>query len=470
MTNTAQFDFKDLQAILGPAAADLPRNINVVGISTDTRTLQPGNAFIALTGENHDGHAYVQQAIEKGATLVIGERRAESGELAARSEERAARSVPFVEVGDTLRALGSFGWYHRRRFNIPVIAIGGASGKTSTKDLVAHVLSQAARVLKTEANYNNQIGTPLTLLMLNGDHQVAVIEIGTNEPGEIETLAAMVQPTHGLITTIGAEHLEKLIDLDGVEREETALFDYLSEHGGVSFVNMDDERLRSYGHHGALGGRIITFGLDHPADVLPSVAFDEGLHPIMHMVKDSFTFRAQMQTIGFASALNAAAAIAVAWALELGSELVRQGLASYEPPTHSAYARMRVQHIGPMTVLNDSYNANPQSMELSLRTLEHYPALRHIAVLGDMRELGQGASAEHQKILALALEVADVVLLYGPEFDALVGQDGLTFSSHEEIAERLKEIAQDGDVVLVKGSRGLAMEKVLDGLSSTTRS
>ena len=457
MTNTATFDYKDLQSILGSAAADVSRDIQVVGVSTDTRTLQPGNVFIALRGENFDGHDYVAEASKKGAALILVEQAPGTQHLAPGT----------CTVPNTLLALGSFAWYHRRRFDLPVIAIGGASGKTSTKDLIAHVLSQGKTVLKTEANNNNQIGTPHTLLQLTREHDVAVIEIGTNEPGEIELLSAMVQPTHGLITTIGPEHLEKLIDLDGVEREETALFDYLRDHNGICFVNMDDERLRKYGQpttYPLLTTRAITFGLDHPADILPSVAFDEGLHPIMHMVKDSFTFRAEMQTVGFASALNAAAAIAVAWTLGLGSELVKQGLTTYNPPSTSNYARMRIQHIGPLTVLNDSYNANPQSMELSLRTLAHYPGRRHIAVLGDMRELGQGAREEHTRILSLALSIADVVMLYGPEFEALVGEDGLTFNSHEEIAARLKEIGQEGDIVLVKGSRGLEMERAIDSL------
>ena len=192
------------------------------------------------------------------------------------------------------------------------------------------MLSQATTVLKTEANYNNQIGVPLTLLQLTREHKAAVIEIGTNEPGEIEILAAMVQPTHGVITTIGPEHLEKLIDLDGVEKEETALFDYLSDHGGVSFVNVDDERLRKYGHGGRLGGRVVTFGLDNPADIHPSVEFDDALHPTMHIVKDEFTFRAPMKTTGLASALNATCGLAVAWVMGFGSELARQGLMSYE--------------------------------------------------------------------------------------------------------------------------------------------
>jgi UDP-N-acetylmuramoyl-tripeptide--D-alanyl-D-alanine ligase len=175
-----------------------------------------------------------------------------------------------------------------------------------------------------------------------------------------------------------------------------------------------------------------------------------------------------MHTVGLASALNATAAIAVAWVLGLGSELAKQALATYQPPTGSGYARMRVQRIGALTILNDSYNANPESMALSLRTLQLYRATRRIAVLGDMRELGKGARVEHEKVLSQAMSVADIVMLFGPEFESLVGDAGLVFTSHQEIAERLNAIAQDGDVVLLKGSRGLAMEKVLEGLMQRT--
>ena len=216
MTNTASFNHADLTAIFGVGASDVPKDIAVTGVSTDSRTLKPGNAFVALKGDRFDGHDHIPQAVEAGAVLII-----------ASDDTSSAGDTPKIRVQDTLHALGSFGWYHRRRFHIPVIAIAGASGKTSTKDLTAHVLAQRYMVLKTIANNNNQIGTPLTLLQLTAKHDVAVIEIGTNEPGEIETLTAMVQPTHGLITTIGPEHLEKLVDLDGVEKEETALFDYL---------------------------------------------------------------------------------------------------------------------------------------------------------------------------------------------------------------------------------------------------
>ena len=458
MKNTASFTRADLVAALGPAAEHLSAALSVTGVSTDTRLIEPGNVFVALIGEKFDGHDHVNDAFAKGAALAIVQ------------HPLSHHSDRIIVVVSTLHALGSLAWYHRRRFHIPVVAIGGASGKTSTKELTAHVLSQRYHTLRTQANYNNQVGTPLTLLSLTNEHEAAVIEIGTNEPGEIELLAAMVQPTHGVITTIGPEHLEKLIDLDGVEKEETALFDYLQDHGGVMLVNVDDDRLRAYDHAGRMAGRVITFGLEYPADLRPTVSFDRNLHPTMHLVKDDITFRAPMQTVGLASALNATAAIAVGWSMQLSAEEMKLGLESYQPPAAHGYARMVVEHTSAATVLNDTYNANPQSMLIALQTLARYPATRRLAVLGDMRELGAAAATEHDTLLAEAVTYADLVMVMGEDCVAAAQRLNhphvLVCDSHRLCADFVRENSCDGCVVLVKGSRGMRMEQVIHELRS----
>lgn len=457
MKNSASFTRADLLAALGPAADHLASSLVVTGVSTDTRSIEPGNVFVALVGEKFDGHDHVNEAFAKGALLAIVQ-------YAHGSTDRT------VVVEDTLHALGSLAWYHRRRFHIPVVAIAGASGKTSTKELTAHVLSQRYQTLRTQANYNNQVGTPLTLLCLNDQHEAAVIEIGTNEPGEIERLSAMVQPTHGLITTIGPEHLEKLIDLDGVEKEETALFDYLHDHGGLMLVNVDDDRLRTYDHGGRMVGRVITFGLDYPADLRPTVSFDSNLHPTIHLVKDEITFRAPMHTVGLASALNATAAIAVGWSLSLTAEQLKRGLESFQPPAAHGYARMVVEHVGSTTILNDTYNANPQSMLIALQTLARYPGTRRLAVVGDMRELGDAAASEHDTLLAEAVMHADLVIVMGEECVAAAERANhphvLVCDTHRACADLIRDNACDGCVVLVKGSRGMRMEQVIHELRS----
>ncbi|MBC8124384.1 MAG: UDP-N-acetylmuramoyl-tripeptide--D-alanyl-D-alanine ligase [Candidatus Kapabacteria bacterium] len=459
MTNEATFNYEDLQSIVGSAATHLLQSIHIVGISTDTRSLVPGNAFIALSGEQFDGHDHISTALEKGASLVIVERTPEHFPFAIDTSK-------ILVVPSTLTCLGSFGWYHRRRFTIPVVAIAGAAGKTSTKDLVAHVLSSSMQVLKTQANYNNQIGTPLTLLRLNNEHQAAVIEIGTNEPGEIELLCAMVQPTLGLITNIGKEHLEKLIDLDGVEREETALYDWLRDHNGLALVNMDDERLEPYADSFT---RCITFGVETGAEIHPSVSFDAEVRPTIHIVHRAFTLRAPMQTHGLAAAYNATCALAVAWAMQIHPADVQTALMSFETPTGHGYARMKVEHVAGLTILNDSYNANPESMRMALRTLKRFPANRRVAVLGDMRELGTAAEEEHLRMIAEAEYNADVVILMGDEFrkasEIANNSHVVLHETHSGCAVDLRELAGDGIVVLVKGSRGMEMERVIEALS-----
>ncbi|MBS1561997.1 MAG: UDP-N-acetylmuramoyl-tripeptide--D-alanyl-D-alanine ligase [Bacteroidetes bacterium] len=467
MINSAPFTASDLREIAGDAASHLPSDLSTVGVSTDSRTLVPGNVFVALQGERFDGHDHVQKAIDGGASLCVVSNAFFNASDPLLREHLLPTSSP-------LQMLGSFAWYHRRRFHIPVVAIAGAAGKTSTKELTAHLLSQAMHVLKTQANYNNQVGTPLTLLQLTAEHECAVIEIGTNEPGEIEVLCAMVQPTHGLITNIGKEHLEKLIDLDGVEKEETALFDYLHDHDGLAFVNMDDERLHAYAVPGASRlalRRVITFALDTPADIHPQVAYDAELHPTMHMMHGEFTFRAPMHTHGIAGARNAVSAIAIAWSLHLTADEVRAGLTSYQPPVAHGYARMSVERIGSLIVLNDCYNANPESMHLALATLQRYPADRRFAVLGDMRELGATAFDEHMAVLTEAIEVSDLVVAIGDEFrravEAIDSEHVFWVNTHEGCAEIVQENAGIDTVVLVKGSRGMTMERVIEHLRGT---
>lgn len=455
MTNTATFTHADLVAMFGAAAETLPPGLIVRGISTDTRTLKPGNAFVALRGERFDGHDKIDEAIKKGATLILTE-----------DATRVPSSRASITCASTLHALGTFAWYHRRRFSIPVVAIAGAAGKTSTKDMVAHVLSSTMSVLKTDANYNNQVGTPLTLLQMTESHECAVIEIGTNEPGEIEILSAMVQPTHGLITNIGKEHLEKLIDLDGVEREETALFDYIRDHHGLAFVNADDDRLAPYA---SSFSRCISFGVETGADIHPTVSFDNEVRPALSIVHGSFTLRAQLQTHGLASAYNATCALAIAWSLHIPAAHVQHALASYQPPAAHGYGRMVVQRAGDVTILNDSYNANPASMLMALRTLQKFPATKHVAVLGDMRELGAAAQEEHLHVLGEAHEMADLVITMGEEFRRASEILNLPHVVHVETVhgcrDLLREVAGRGCVVLVKGSRGMAMEQVIDLLS-----
>lgn len=463
MTNVASFTYSDLQTILGTGAQHLDKSISVVGISTDTRSLVAGNCFIALRGERFDGHNSVYNALASGAVLCVVEQH-----FFDSAPPEIKKQLAYTP-NSTLTALGSFAWHHRKRFDIPIVAIAGAAGKTSTKELSAHVLGIARTVLKTEANYNNKVGTPLTILGLTHNHDCAVIEIGTNEPGEIEYLSALVQPTHGLITNIGKEHLEKLIDLDGVEREETALFDYLNDKGGLALVNVDDERLAKYA---TSNGRTISFGIHKQADVFPTISFNAELRPAVSVVHGTMTFRAQLQTIGMAAAYNAVAAIAVAWALGLTADEIRLGLKSYQPPDSHGYARMVMMLVGGLRILNDTYNANPESVVMALQTLERIDTPKRIAVLGDMRELGAAAAGEHLTVLTKAAEICSTVIVLGNDFstaaDSLSNSRIVVCTSHEQCAQMVIQHTTANDTVLVKGSRSMAMENVITLLQQTS--
>lgn len=458
LPNTTVFTRSELVEMFGSENLfNLPEKI--IGVSTDTRTLVKDNIFIALKGENFDGHDVIGVAKGKGASVLLIEKKSVE-KLSTEIE-----SYPHILVESTLRALGILGKYHRNRLNLKIIAIAGAAGKTSTKDLTAHLLSQKFITHKTEANYNNQIGVPLTLLQLTSKHEAAVIEIGTNEPGEIEILAGICNPSLGVITNIGKEHLEKLIDLDGVEQEETALFRELSNSGGKILINMDDERLRQYAE---IYPDALQFGIDHPASIEAKVQFNDQLQPTLTF--SSLGFKAQMQTIGLAAAYNAIAAASVGIGVGMTNEEIRLGLESYTAPEAHGYGRMNLEATDNYTIINDCYNANPESMLIALKTLQLFPTTgKRIAVLGDMRELGESAASEHKEIITKAVEMANIVILFGDEMTAAAANAQYVHkaATKHDCAKIIRSILSDGDVILIKGSRGMRMEEVISELRNS---
>ncbi|MBS1538248.1 MAG: UDP-N-acetylmuramoyl-tripeptide--D-alanyl-D-alanine ligase [Bacteroidetes bacterium] len=450
--NSTEFSRSELTEIFGEHTVFFLPEFTI-GVSTDTRTLERGNIFIALKGEQFDGHSSLNSACEKGASVLI----IEDGYKSKLSTE--ISSYPHIVVESTITALGQLGKHHRNRFRIPIVAIAGAAGKTSTKELTAHLLSQRFSTLKTQANFNNQIGVPLTLLQLTSEHTAAVIEIGTNEPGEIEILSDICSPTHGLITNIGKEHLEKLIDLDGVEREETALFRALARTNGQILINMDDERLSNYS---VSYPHALSYGIEHPAALHATVEFNSHLQPIL--IFSGNKLRVQMQTIGLAAAYNAIAAAAVGFSFGMTSDEIRVGLEQFSVPEAHGYGRMNVESFSGYTLINDCYNANPESMIIALKTLQLYPTNgKRIALLGDMRELGASAAEEHHAIIEQAVSAADRVIVIGEEMSSAAMRFPMVRIAHskKECAEMLLAEISEGDVLLVKGSRGMRLEEVI---------
>lgn len=432
----------------------------VEGISTDTRTLPPGALFIALRGERFDGHDYLEQAIARGAAaLVLDERNRGKLDTAG---------LPTFWVPDTLVALGELARYHRRRFKIPLIAIAGSVGKTTTKDITAHLLGQQWKVHKTPGNWNNRIGVPLVLLGLDSSHAAAVVEFGTNQFGEIEQLCSIAEPTHGIITAIAEEHLEFFGTLDGVEHEETALFRWLASADGIACINLDDQRLRRYVQQLP---HVITFGRSAEAMLCATYRFEAAtLFPIVTLDWRGRRVEARVAQPGYAVAQCAIAAAAAAASVGMDLEAIAEGLSTYRPTISHSYARMVVQRTADgLIILNDCYNANPASMQSALDTLAAYPAAgQRIALLGDMRELGAATEREHAAIVQYAMGKADTLIAIGQAMSAaLVTVNGplqrrmYVANTHHEAVLLVRAVAQPGDVLLVKGSRSLQLEHVI---------
>jgi UDP-N-acetylmuramoyl-tripeptide--D-alanyl-D-alanine ligase len=463
----AHFTTNDIISIFGKQ--NLPPEWECRGVSTDTRAIQPGQLFVALRGEQFDGHNFLLQAIEKGAV----------GVLVASDADVSTLSVPAIKVDDTLVGLGALGEYHRRRFSLPVIAIAGAAGKTTTKEMTAHICRSVAPTLATQGNLNNRIGVPLTLLQLTAEHQFAVIEIGTNEPGEIEVLAQMVAPTHGIITNIGKEHLEKLGDMDGVEREETALFRYLQAHHGIALINTDDERLEKYLHTTDL--ETVGYGTRHKNNTVQGkISYDDEGNVILAVQVVCERGAAYLQCVGYVSGFNALAAIALSLQVGISLQTALISISSYIPTTAAGgYGRMVVEKLdGGITLLNDCYNANPTSMYTALNTLAELPSQgKKIAVLGDMFELGGSSLEEHYALLKKIIDIEDIheVIIIGENMTkayntlASGGKDKIILAyAPESITTLLHKALKQGDVILVKGSRGMKMERIVAGLYSET--
>lgn len=431
-------------------------------VSTDSRTVGRGQIFFALRGERFDGHEFVSAALKKGASCAVVDSKWYRG-----NKHMAAQ--PLVVVEDTTRALGELARIYRRKFDMPVIAVGGSNGKTTTKEMVARVLGMKHKVAKTAGNHNNQIGVPLTILNFNKSHEVAVVEIGTNHFGEVERLCEVLAPDAGLITNIGNEHLEFFNNLAGVRREEGKLFGFLARTNGTAFVNLDDGRIAdmsglprhrfSYGFQAAQGRNVSgrMFGFDSGGCALFEIKFDGRTELI------------RLNVPGIHNALNALAAAAVGFRYGVAHRQVKRALEAFR----SYDKRMQIFRKAGVTVLNDTYNSNPESTVAALRWLSTVRSNgKRIAVLADMLELGGASSREHQKIgREVANENVDHLLTFGKMARQIaIAADGKveaeSFDDKRKLARRLLQTVSSGDVVLVKGSRGMKMEEVVDALLS----
>lgn len=445
---------KEIVGATGGALRDGEAAQSVSGVSTDSRRIREGEAFFALKGPNFDGHGFVGEALSKGASCVVVDRgfTPPTGACA-------------VAVGDTLKALGDFAAYWRRLHDIPVIAVSGSAGKTTTKDMIASILSIGRPVLKTAGNLNNLIGLPLTIFGLDRNHRAAVLELGISEPFEMERLVGICAPGAGVITNIGSAHLKTLGSIEGVAKAKSALFTNIGVDG-IRVVNLDDPWVARL----AAGLRnVVTYSLKHRADVMVrDCSVESGLGHVdaVYRVRGA-DMEARINGASAANVMNGAAAIAATLHLDVSGDEIREGLRAFTP----AQGRMSTIKIGPLTVLDDTYNANPASVAASLETLSTARG-RKVAILGDMLELGEASLIEHGKIGRLAGSLGvDAVVAIG-EWSKAVCEGAMeaglkeahAFKDKREASGCIEGLLREGDTVLVKGSRGLRLEEVVDAV------
>lgn len=452
-----------IDAIDGKVTSGRPEGF-FSGVSTDTRTIKTGELFIALKGENFDGHEFVVKAIEKGACGAI----VNSG--------RGGVTPPLqgfiVEVDDTLKALGDMAKLWREKHPVPVVAITGSNGKTTTKEMVASILSQKYRVLKTEGNLNNLIGLPQMVLKIDDSHEAAVLELGMNVFGEIKRLSEICKPDIALITNIGSGHLEGVGSIEGVARAKKEILDGLKADG-TFVVNADDPYIREMAK--GWSGKMISFGLDNlDADVrTPFVDYNccYGSGVRLSMTIKGKLLDVTLAGLGLHNVYNATAAAAVSTAIGVEPEDIKKGLEEWRP----FKGRFELHRLDcGVNLIDDTYNANPNSVAMALKTLADVKGVgRGLVVLGDMLELGAHAEEAHYEIGKKAAATGvDYLFLLGPLSSTHTargardgGMDGkrvVVCSDYKDVSGHVNPMLTGGDWVLVKGSRGMAMEKIVE--------
>jgi len=433
------------------------REASAGAVSTDSRALAVGQTFLAIRGERFDGHDFLEGAVARGAACLVVDR--EDKVPAAASASGAA----VVVVKDTLAALADLGRAARGRLTCPVIAVTGSCGKTTVKEMVGQILMRRLRGRKPPASFNNQIGVPLTLLAAEEDDQFVLCELGTNAPGEIAHHAWVARPTIGIVTVVGKVHVEGLGSIEGVAREKAALVEALGPEG-VAILNADDPRVA--GMAGRCRGRVVTVGLYAKADL-------QAADVVQTERAISFTVGEigfEVPVLGEHHVLLALAAAAAAREVGVPLEESAAALREFQPPP----ARLHVEHRGGVTVVDDAFNANPLSVRVALAQLGLWPERRKVFFAGDMRELGADSPAEHEALgRAIAEAGVSRLICVGPESRVTAAAARAAGMREENVstvedaaaaAAMAPSVVRDGDVVLVKGSHAIHMERVVEAL------
>ena len=416
-------------------------------ISTDTRKIEKGSLFFALKGERFNANTFAEQALEQGAAYVVID------------DAAYKKSDKCILVDDVLTFLQNLAKYHRQQLQIPVIAIVGSNGKTTTKELIHSVLSKKFVTLSTPGNFNNHIGLPLTLLMIKPEHQMAVIEMGANHVGENAFLCEIAEPNFGLITNNGKDHLEGFGSIEGVAKSNSELYYYLLKNNGMAFVNAHDEWLLRMAsrleNKKTYAGNFE--GKEKPADY---VAFASQLQPnIEFNIQQSSSIASHLS--GDYNFDNIIAAVALGLYFGMNEEEIKNGIEKYQPKNN----RSQIIKTNNNTVYMDAYNANPSSMELALKNTAQMSNANKVFILGDMFELGAYAESEHKNIIQLCQDLKlENVMLVGSEFKKYNTSAYTCFETTQEAKDYLTKSPLQDSFVFIKGSRGMKLETLLEAL------
>lgn len=408
------------------------------GICTDTRKILPDSLFIALKGNNFNGNLFANQAIDKGAKYAIVD------------EKEFANDRNILYVPSTLKFLQDLAKYHRAKLNIPVIGITGSNGKTSTKELIYSVLAKKFNTIATRGNLNNHLGVPFTLLRIKKEHEIAIIEMGANQPGDIQELCEIASPTHGIITNIGKAHLEGFGNLEGVVQTKSALYRSVRKQNGVIFFNQEDLLLKSLLDDSTEN---ISFGKAN-ANITGQII---ELTPYIHMCWQSSSYRSEninTSMVGTYNFYNFLAAISIGSYFGVKEIDISDAVATYKPENK----RSQVLETQKNTLIIDCYNANPTSMLLALESFRDFRNNKKLAIIGDMLELGEESDLEHQKIIDYCKEHKIEFMTVGPIFNK--HNKDRAYKNVEGISSELNMV--NATAILLKGSRGIELEKLIN--------
>jgi UDP-N-acetylmuramoyl-tripeptide--D-alanyl-D-alanine ligase len=452
------FKVKELLAVTKGKLLKGRPDIVVKGIAIDSRTIRPKEAFLAIKGDNFDGHDFIGSAIKKGASGVI---MASAGRKSIPIRED---NLALIEVRETLRALADIATFQRNKFSIPLVAVTGSNGKTTTKEMIAWVLAKKFRVLKNEGTKNNHIGLPLTLCSLNSRDQLAVVEVGSNHFGEIARLSEISQPNLGVITNIGPAHLEYFINLKGVFKEKYSLVENL-RHPRIAVLNSDNNLLRKKILKNNKKSLLFSFGIKEKADFRVSQIKNLS-GELKFLVNEKYKFT--LSTLGYYNIYNALAAIAVARIFGMAYQEIADRLADFVFPA----GRLKIIQRGDFRFIDDTYNANPLSLRQALDVLANFKTNgRRIFIMGDMMELGRRKEEFHRQAGRQIALSCDTLITVGQLSGLAAGVAAALGLSRQnifacEFIDQARDVLfkrispRKGDIILVKGSRAMTMERI----------